>query len=220
MKKINIAIDGPAGAGKSTIAKYIAKKMGIIYLDTGAMYRAVALKAVRNCVDPNDRENVLPLLADLKIDIKYSNGEQSIFLNGEDVSTAIRQHNISQAASDISKIKEVRLMLVELQRQIAMQNDVIMDGRDIGSYVLPNADYKFYLTAKPETRARRRLDELSQKGQEGSFDEILQSILIRDENDTKRDFAPLVKAKDAKLVDSTNMTIDEVCQQIYSVIKS
>lgn len=219
MKNINIAVDGPAGAGKSTVAKFIAKKLGIIYLDTGAMYRAAALKALRQGRNPCDESAVLPMLADIKIEIKYIDREQHVFLDGEDVSTAIREHNVSQAASDISKIKEVRLMLVDMQRKIAQQNDVIMDGRDIGSFVLPDADYKFYLTAAPEVRAQRRLKELEEKGQTANYEEILESIKKRDDNDTKRDFAPLVKAQDAVLVDSTYMTIDEVCAEILSAIK-
>lgn len=218
-KTINIAIDGPAGAGKSTIAKFIAKKMDIIYLDTGAMYRAVALKALRQNINPCDETKVKPILKDIDIDIKYKDKEQQIYLNGEDVSKAIRQHHISQAASDISKIKEVRLFLVEMQRQIAKQNNVVMDGRDIGSFVLPNADYKFYLTASPETRAERRVKDLEQKGQIADYKDILKSIIFRDENDTKRDFAPLVKAEDAVLVDSTYLTIMQVCDKIMSYIK-
>lgn len=219
MKNITIAIDGPAGAGKSTVAKFIAKKLSIIYLDTGAMYRAVALYALRQNVDPCNETAVLPLLKNIDIQIKYDENGQRVLLNNEDVSTAIREHNISQAASDISKIKQVRLMLVDMQREIAAQNNVIMDGRDIGSYVLPNADVKFYLTAAAEVRAKRRVAELEEKGQKADYEEILNSIIIRDENDTKRDFAPLVKTEDAILVDSTYMNIEEVCDFILSKIK-
>ncbi len=219
MSHINIAVDGPAGAGKSTVAKIIAKKLGILYLDTGAMYRAVALKALRLGIDPCDEKSVLPMLDDIKIEVKYEGGEQHIYLDGEDVSKAIREHSVSQAASDISKIKRVRLMLVELQRETAKNNAVIMDGRDIGSFVLPNADFKFYLTAAAEVRAERRLKELEEKGQQADYGEILKSIKIRDENDTKRDFAPLVRAEDAILVDSTYLTIEEVCGNILSEIR-
>ncbi|MDD4002778.1 MAG: (d)CMP kinase [Clostridia bacterium] len=218
MKNINIAVDGPAGAGKSTVSKIIAEKLGLMYLDTGAMYRAVAFKALENDIDPNDYNAVLKLLKNTKIDIKYIDGVQHIMLDGKDVSESVRRHKISQAASDISKIKEVRLMLVEIQREIARQNSVIMDGRDIGSFVLPNADYKFYITAIPEERAKRRLLDLREKGQDESFDEILKSIMIRDENDKNRDFAPLIKAEDAILIDTTNLNIEQVCEKVLSII--
>jgi cytidylate kinase len=220
MKNINIAVDGPAGAGKSTVSKIIAENLGIIYLDTGAMYRAVAFKALENNIDPNDYNAVLKLLENTTIDIKYIDGVQHVMLDGADVSASIRRHNISQAASDISKIKEVRLMLVDIQRAIAQKNSVIMDGRDIGSFVLPNADYKFYITAIPEERAKRRLLDLREKGQDESFDEILKSILIRDENDKSREFAPLVKAEDAILIDTTNLTIEQVCDNILTIINN
>lgn len=218
MEKINIAIDGPAGAGKSTVAKAIAGKLGIIYLDTGAMYRAAALAAIRRGISPLDTEAVNAILP-VDIDVQYKDGAQRMLLEGEDVSEAIREHSVSQAASDISKIREVRLMLVELQRKIASNNDVIMDGRDIGTFVLPDADYKFYLTAAPEVRAKRRLNQLKEMGQEGDYEEILKSILIRDENDTRREFAPLRKAEDAVLIDSTYMSIEEVIGTILSAIK-
>lgn len=216
---INIAIDGPAGAGKSTVAKYIAKKLGIIYLDTGAMYRAVALKALRLGIDPSDTDKVLPVLLNTVIDIIYKEDGQHILLDKEDVSREIREHSVSKAASDISKIKEIRLKLVELQREIASQNSVVMDGRDIGSYVLPEADFKFYLTAAPEVRAKRRCAELAAKGQKCSYAEILKDINIRDENDSKREFAPLVKAEGALLIDSSYMPAEEVCEKILSVIR-
>lgn len=218
MEKINIAIDGPAGAGKSTVAKAIAGKLGIIYLDTGAMYRAAALAAIRRGISPLDTEAVKAILP-VDIDVQYKDGAQRMLLEGEDVSEAIREHSVSQAASDISKIREVRLMLVELQRKIASNNDVIMDGRDVGTFVLPDADYKFYLTAAPEVRAKRRLNQLKEMGQEGDYEEILKSILIRDENDTRREFAPLKKAEDAVLIDSTYMSIEEVIGTILSAIK-
>jgi len=218
MEKINIAIDGPAGAGKSTVAKAIAGKLGIIHLDTGAMYRAAALAAVRKGVSPLDEKAVVAMLP-IDIDVQYKDGAQRVLLEGEDVTEVIREHSISQAASDISKIKQVRLMLVDIQRKIAEKNDVVMDGRDIGTFVLPNADYKFYLTAAPEVRARRRLNQLKEMGQDGDYEEILKSILIRDENDSKREFAPLKKAEDAVLIDSTYMSVEEVVQTILSAIK-
>lgn len=218
MEKINIAIDGPAGAGKSTVAKAIAGKLGIIHLDTGAMYRAAALAAVRKGVSPLDEKAVVAMLP-IDIDVQFKDGSQRVLLEGEDVTEAIREHGISQAASDISKIKQVRLMLVDIQRKNAEKNDVVMDGRDIGTFVLPNADYKFYLTAAPEVRARRRLNQLKEMGQDGDYEEILKSILIRDENDSKREFAPLKKAEDAVLIDSTYMSVEEVVQTILSAIK-
>jgi len=218
MGKINIAIDGPAGAGKSTVAKAIASKLGIIHLDTGTMYRAAALAALRKGVSPLDEEAVAAMLP-IDIDVQYKEGAQRVLLEGEDVTEAIREHAISQAASDISRIKQVRLMLAELQRKIAEKNDVVMDGRDIGTFVLPGADYKFYLTAAPEVRAKRRLNQLKEMDQNGDYEEILKSIIARDENDIKREFAPLKKAEDAILIDSTYMSVEEVVQTILSEIK-
>ncbi|NLK16945.1 MAG: (d)CMP kinase [Clostridiales bacterium] len=218
MGKINIAIDGPAGAGKSTVAKAIANKLGIIHLDTGTMYRAAALAALRKGVSPLDEEAVAAMLP-IDIDVQYKEGAQRVLLEGEDVTEAIREHAISQAASDISRIKQVRLMLAELQRKIAEKNDVVMDGRDIGTFVLPGADYKFYLTAAPEVRAKRRLNQLKEMDQNGDYEEILKSIIARDENDIKREFAPLKKAEDAILIDSTYMSVEEVVQTILSEIK-
>ena len=216
---MQIALDGPAGSGKSTIAKEIAKKLNIIYLDTGAMYRAAALKALSKNIDPNDEIKAPLVLNDVAIEIRYIENIQHVFLDGEDVSEKIRQHHISKAASDISKHKDIRLKLVELQRKIAKGNDVIMDGRDIGSYVLPNADYKFYLTASAEERANRRFKELQEKGENAVYEDILKDILLRDENDTKREFAPLIRVKDAIEIDSTNFTISESVEKILSYIK-
>ena len=216
---LNIAIDGPAGAGKSTIAKAVAKRLGIIYLDTGAMYRAAALKAVRNGIDPKDREKVAAMLSGTDLDIEYNNGIQAVILDGEDVSPFIRTGEISSAASDISAHREVREALVETQRRIAEKNDVIMDGRDIGTYVLPNACCKFYVTAAPEERARRRYAENAEKGDTSkSEQEILRDILQRDYNDMNREFAPLCRAEDAVLIDTTNMTADEVVGKVIYMI--
>lgn len=207
---INIAIDGPSGAGKSTVAKALAKSMNIIYLDTGAMYRAVALKALRRNIDPNDRENVLPLLKDTDIKITYVDGAQQIFVDGEDVSLAIREHRVSKAASDISKIKEVREYLVDMQRAIAKDNDVVLDGRDITSYVLKDSPYKFYLSASVDVRAKRRFDELIAKGQTVDYDKIKQDIIDRDKNDMTREYCPLVKTDDSIYIDSSDMNVDNV----------
>lgn len=216
---INIAIDGPAGAGKSTVAKCIAKTLGILYLDTGAMYRAFALYFIRIGIAMDDAAEITARMAQVNIEVKYEDGEQHIYLNGADVSEDIRQHEVSKCASEISKIKEVRLMLVQLQREIAQKNDVIMDGRDIGSYVLPHANYKFFLTASPEVRARRRLDELTAKGQSAEYNTILSDITERDKNDSTRAFAPLICAEDAVLIDSTMLSAQQVCEKITGYIK-
>lgn len=216
---MQIALDGPSGAGKSSIAKKIAKSLNIIYLDTGAMYRAAAVKALEKNIDPQDEKAVPLVLIDTVIDVKYIDKEQHVFLDGEDVSIKIREHHISKAASDISKHKAVRLKLVELQREIAKETDVIMDGRDIGSYVLPDADYKFFLTASTEERAKRRFKELKAKGENVTYENVLRDIKLRDENDTKREFAPLVKVKDAIEIDSTALTEAEVLEKILSYIK-
>lgn len=216
---INIAIDGPSGAGKSTAAKAIAKQLNILYLDTGAMYRALALKAFRLGVDPNDKEKVEAFLPAVSVDVRYRDGVMELYLDGEEVSGFIREHHISKGASDISKIPAVRLKLVELQRAIAAKNDVVLDGRDITSYVLPNAEYKFYLTASPEVRAKRRYDELTAKGQTVSYEQILADVIDRDYNDMHRDFAPLVQMADSVLVDSSDMSADEVVELILSYVK-
>ena len=217
---LNIAIDGPSGAGKSTISKMLAKKLGIIYLDTGAMYRAVALYVHRRGVDVNDAKKVVPLLDEIEIEFRGDGDEKKIFLNGEDVSSAIREHAVSKLASDVSKIKEVRLFLVEQQRAIAKKSDIVLDGRDITSFVLPDSKYKFFLTASAEERARRRYEELKAKGSDISYETILADVNDRDSNDTHRDFAPLVQTDDAVLIDSTNMTTDEVIEVILRYVNT
>lgn len=217
---LNIAIDGPSGAGKSTISKMLAKKLGIIYLDTGAMYRAVALYVSRKGVDVNDRDKVVPLLTEIGIEFRGEGDEKRIYLNGEDVSAAIREHTVSKMASDVSKIKEVRLFLVEQQRAIAKKNDVVLDGRDITSFVLPDSKYKFFLTATPEERARRRYEELKAKGSDISYETVLADVNDRDYNDTHRDFAPLVQTEDAVLIDSTDLSTDEVIEVILRYVNT
>ncbi len=217
---LNIAIDGPSGAGKSTISKLLAKKLGIIYLDTGAMYRAVALYVHRKGIDVNDKEKVIPLLSEIEIEFRGEGDEKKIYLNGEDVSSAIREHHVSKMASDVSKIKEVRLFLVEQQRAIARKNDIVLDGRDITSFVLPDSKYKFFLTATPEERAKRRYEELRAKGSDISYETVLADVNDRDYNDTHRDFAPLVQTEDAVLIDSTNMTTDEVIEVILRYVNT
>jgi len=213
-----IAIDGPSGAGKSTIAKLIAKTLGILYLDTGAMYRAVGLHMLNKGISLEDEASVNAELGNVRLEIKYNDGVQHIFLNGKDVSEDIRAHAISKAASDVSKLPKVRQFLVAQQRAIAEKASCVLDGRDICTHVLPNAKFKFYLTASPEARAKRRYDELVAKGQQVDFDVLLQDINQRDYNDMNRAFAPLRKADDAILIDSTNMTIEEVVQFILGVV--
>ena len=216
---LNIAIDGPSGAGKSTIAKEIAKRLNIIYLDTGAMYRAIGLKAVRLGIDTEDVQGVTSILDSTQIEIKYEDGVQIIYLDGEDVSTAIREHHISKAASNVSKIPAVRLKLVAMQREIAAKNNVVLDGRDITSYVLKDANNKFYLTATPEERAKRLYKELIEKGQNVDYETILADINDRDYNDTHRDFAPLTCTDDSVFIDSTELTVEQAIEKILSYIK-
>ncbi len=216
---INIAIDGPAGAGKSTVAKAVAKKLGILYLDTGAMYRAMALKAMREGIDANDKERVLPLLERTEIYAKNIDGIQHTYLDGEDVSELIRTPEISRGASDISAIPDVRIKLAQIQRNIAHTSDVVMDGREIGSYVIPECENKFYVTASVDERARRRLLELKQKGRDDGMtvEEMARDIAERDYNDSHRAFAPLLRLPEAILIDTTDLTIDEA---VNAVIKN
>lgn len=213
-----IAIDGPAGAGKSTIAKLIAAKKGILYLDTGAMYRAVGLKALLTGVEISDATEVEEMLKNTAVDVKIVDGTQKVYLDGEDVSEKIREHRVSKAASDISAVPCVRFKMVELQREIASKSDTVLDGRDIGTFVLPNAEYKIYLTASVEERASRRYKELIAKGVDCKYEEIAEDIKKRDYNDMNRPLAPLKKADDAVEIDSTGMDIDAVARKILSVI--
>ncbi len=221
MSKLNIAIDGPAGAGKSTIAKIISKKLGIIYLDTGAMYRAVALKAINEGIDTRDAAALEKLAQDINVSIVYQGSEQRVLLDGDDVSGKIRTPEVSIGASDVSAVPAVRLKMVELQRDIAQNADVVMDGRDIGTFVLPNASLKIFLTASVDERAKRRYEEQLSKGMTGiTLDEVKKDIEYRDKNDSQRAFAPLSKAQDAIEVDTTNSTIDEVAGKIISYVES
>jgi cytidylate kinase len=218
---INIAIDGPAGAGKSTIAKSISREMGIIYLDTGAMYRTVALKAIRSGIDTRDEERLAELVRDIDIGIEYKDNEQRIFLDGQDVTGSIRTPEVSIGASNVAAVPAVRIKMVELQRQIAHSNDVVMDGRDIGTYVLPDANYKFFLTASLEERAKRRYNEMISNGMTGvDYEEVRQDIAFRDKNDSSRAFAPLSKAPDALEIDTTSLAPQEVVKIILDRIKS
>ena len=216
---MNIAIDGPSGAGKSTIAKELAKRLNITYLDTGAMYRTVALKSLWIGVDVTDEKRVEEMLPTIDLDIKYIDGVQHVYLDGKDVSVEIREHRMSKAASDISRIPAVRMKLVEMQRALAAKYDCVLDGRDITSYVLPNADYKFFITASPEVRAKRRFDELAAKGETIEFSVLLEDIKKRDYNDSHRDFAPLTQTPDSVYIDTSDMTIDEVINKVLSYIK-
>lgn len=214
----SIAIDGPGGAGKSTIAKIIAKKLGYVYIDTGAMYRAVGLFAVRRGVDTENAQALEKILGDIEIDIKNIGGEMHIFLCGEDVSDKIRTPEISMAASNVARAVPVRLKLVELQRKLAEKSDVIMDGRDIGSYVLPNANVKIYLTADVSARAKRRYDELIVKDPSIRFEDVLEDMKKRDYNDSHRDFAPLCQAEDAILVDTSNLGLEESIETLFEIV--
>ena len=216
---INIAIDGPAGAGKSTIAKLVAKEKGFIYVDTGAMYRAIALYLIRNNVALDDSESMVRFASQAEVSIKYVDGQQQVILNGENVNGLIRTEEVSKMASVSSAVPEIRTMLLELQRKLARENDVVMDGRDIGTNILPNAQYKIFLTASAEERANRRYKELVERGEECDYEKIKADIIERDERDSNRATAPLKQAEDAILVDSSNMTIDEVAKTIIDYCK-
>lgn len=216
---ISIAIDGPAGAGKSTLAKALASKLGYIYIDTGAMYRTVALWYIRQGVDTKDRDAMLPRLNDFIIDVRNIDGVQHMFLDGEDVNGLIRTPEVSMGASNVAVVPEIRLKLVEIQRQLALRNDVIMDGRDIGTYVLPNAQLKIFLSATPEARARRRFLENTAKGIETPFEEVLTDMVARDKQDTERAFAPLKAAEDAVMLDNTTMTVEETIVYITGLLE-
>ncbi len=216
---INIAIDGPAGAGKSTAAKAAAKKLGFIYVDTGALYRTVGVNALRKGIDPKDAEKVKATLADIDVSLGFVDGSQHVFLNGEDVSEEIRLPASSMAASDVSAIPEVREFLLSLQRDIAKRNNCLMDGRDIGTVILPDAQYKFFFTASAEIRADRRCKELKEKGIPADYETVLSEIKERDYNDSHRKTAPLKQADGAVLIDSSNMTIEEAVDKIVSYIK-
>lgn len=216
---INIAIDGPAGAGKSTIAKTVSKELGYIYVDTGALYRTVGLNALRKGVDTKDAEGVIATLEGLEVSLRFVDNEQRVFLGEEDVSSAIRQNEVSMAASNVSAIPKVREFLFDLQRDIARKNNCLMDGRDIGTVVLPDAQIKLFLTASAEARADRRYKELIEKGQTVDYDVILQEIKDRDYQDSHREIAPLKQADDAVLVDSTEMNLQETINYMLGIIK-
>ena len=214
---INIAIDGPAGAGKSTIAKKVAKELSFIYVDTGAMYRAMAFYLLEKGISGD--ENISKACHDADISIRYENGEQQVILNGKNVTAFLRKEEVGNMASVSSANPEVRAHLLKLQRNLAAENNVVMDGRDIGTCVLPGADIKIYLTASVETRAKRRYDELKEKGEDCNLEEIAHDIEERDHRDMTREIAPLKQAEDAVLVDSSHMTIEEVVKAIVDLCK-
>lgn len=216
----SIAIDGPAGAGKSTLARKLAKEFGFLYVDTGAIYRTVALRVLRAGADPTSEAQVAPLLDTMNIRMEYDTvGVQRMILDGDDVSEAIRAHQISGIASKVSAIPAVRAFLLDFQRKQARENNVVMDGRDIGTVVLPDADVKIFLTASPEARAQRRTMELIEKGQEADYNTILADIIARDEQDRNRPIAPLKQAEDAILVDTTYLDLEESLQALKNAAK-
>lgn len=217
MKNYNIAIDGPAGAGKSTIAKDIARKLEFIYVDTGAMYRAMALYALRQKVNAEDVSGITKACNSVHVTIEYMNGEQQVILNEENVTSYLRTEEVGKMASAVAKHNDVRTKMVELQRKLAAISNVIMDGRDIGTVVLPNADLKVYLTASSKERARRRYNELKEKGVSCNIEEIEQDIINRDNQDMNREISPLRQAADAVLIDSSEMTIEEVVDAIIKL---
>ena len=215
---INVAIDGPAGAGKSTIAKAAAKQLNYIYVDTGALYRTIAYNAVKkNVID--DTNAVIALLNDTKVELKYIDGVQAVFLNGEDVSAYIRTPEISMGASKVSAIPEVRAFLLSLQQEIAKENDVIMDGRDIATVVLPNADVKIFLFASPECRAERRYKELVEKGENVKYEDVLADVNQRDYQDSHREIAPLKPSEDSIMLDTSKLNLDESIELVIKTIK-
>lgn len=215
---INVAIDGPAGAGKSTIAKAAAKELGFIYVDTGALYRTIALACVRaNAIDDDDE--IIALLDRIKVELKYVDGVQAVYLDGEDVSAFIRTPEISMGASKVSAIPAVRAYLLDLQRNIAKENSVIMDGRDIATVVLPNAQVKIFLFASPECRAERRYKELIEKGEDVKYEDVLADVNERDYNDSHRDIAPLKPSEESVMADTSELDLEQSIQLIIDIIK-
>lgn len=217
---VAIAIDGPAGAGKSTIAKRVAEELNFMYVDTGALYRAVALCAIQKNIEPDDSQRVSEMLSEIKVQLAFNyRFEKVVLLDGRDVSSQIRTPEVSMAASKISALPQVRAYLLDLQRDIAKENNVIMDGRDIGTVVLPDAKVKIFLTASPQVRAERRYKELSEKGANVSFDEVLKDVNERDYNDSHRKTAPLKPAEDSVFVDTTDLDFEQSVEKIISIIK-
>lgn len=220
MSHIQIAIDGPSGAGKSSLSKAVAKAMGIIYVDTGALYRTVGYFARSNGITLDNISAIVPLLGEITIEVRYENGVQCVYLNGENLGDRIRENEISMYASKVSAIPEVRAFLLDTQKDIARKNSVIMDGRDIGTVILPNADVKIFLTASNEIRARRRVKELAEKGMPASYEEVLADMIKRDEQDRSRDIAPAVAAPDAIHFDNSYEGFDEALEALLTLIRN
>ena len=214
-----IAIDGPAGAGKSTIARRAAGELGFLYVDTGALYRAIGLFMLRQGASPGDAAVVCPLLETLRVSLAFCGGEQRVLLCGDDVTDRLRTAEVSLAASAVSAIPQVRAFLLSLQRELAAGGNVVMDGRDIGTVVLPKAGIKIFLTASPEERARRRYDEMLEKGMDADYGQVLEDLKKRDYNDSHREIAPLVPAEDAVVVDTTGNTLEQSVSQLLSIIR-
>lgn len=217
---MKIALDGPSGAGKSTLAKNIAKRLGIVYVDTGALYRSIGLYVMRHNVDKTDSKKIIPMLSDIKLNIKFVDGVQRVIMNGEDVSPLIRTGEIAMYASAVSAIPEVRAFLLDTQRKIANDNDVIMDGRDIGTVILPDADVKIFLIASSEARARRRYEELLEKGEKCTYEQVLSDITKRDNDDSTRKIAPAVPADDAIFLDNSDYIPEQTLEAALNIIKS
>lgn len=216
---INVAIDGPAGAGKSTVARAAAQKLGYIYVDTGALYRAVGVYCLRKGIETTDAQNVGAILSEITVELKFIDGVQHVFLNGDDVSIEIRLPEASMAASNVSAIPSVRAFLFDLQRDIAAKNNCIMDGRDIGTVVLPNAQVKIFLTADDTERAMRRYKELQEKGSTVTYQEVLDDLRVRDYNDSHREIAPLKPAEDSVIVNTTNYSLEESINKIVETVE-
>lgn len=214
-----VAIDGPAGSGKGTITKIVGKKMNLINIDTGAMYRCASLYMIRNNIKFDDIERIKDMLSSINIEFKNQDDEEKVFLNGEDVTKNIREKAVNEIVSQVSHIPIIRENMSRLQRQMGLKTDVIMEGRDIGTNVFPDADVKIYLDASAEERANRRLKQNKEKGIDLSYDDVLKNILFRDNNDKTSDVAPLKQADDAVYLDSTHLTIEEVCEKIIDIIK-
>jgi len=215
----SVAIDGPAGAGKSTVAKKLAEKLNFTYLDSGAMYRAVTLAALEDGVDVNNKEKLKRLVKDLSIDIEYKNNNFKIYMDDQDITNEIRTEKVDNNVSAVAKIKAVRDELVKKQRMIAQTKDIVMDGRDIGTRVLPQADYKFYITATVKERAKRRYKDVVNRGEDKSFEEVQQEIIRRDRIDSNRKYSPLKKAEDAVVIDTTDLNKEQVLKKILRIIR-
>ena len=213
-----VAIDGPSGAGKSSLAKKLAQHYGLFYIDTGAMYRAIALYAMRRGIEPKDHENVVPLLREIYLELRCENGEQHLYMNGEDVTQEVRKEAVGMGAAGVSSCGQVRAFLVDWQRALAQQEDIIMDGRDIGTVVLPNAQVKIFLTASAAVRAQRRYLELCEKGQQTTYEQVLADVEKRDYEDTHRAQSPLCQAQDAVLVDTSECDFDEAFRPLCHVV--